>query len=163
MDWLIIIITMLICAQLWRMGGDGMVWARAFVYPLLIALVKFALVGYWTHPINWLALGYMPALWALMSLFSYGLSAPPHKFWVWVFGKGDDGNYRPVEIITRATCGMFWAVAALTFAFVTHRWWAFGLYVPFLSIANGLIGGTVEDVELSERLVGLAVAFALLV
>jgi len=98
-----------------------------------------------------------------MSLFSYGLSAPPHKFWVWVFGRSEDGNYIVVEMFTRGTCGFFWALAALAFAFVTGNWAGMAGYVLFMMFANAFIGGTVEDVEVSERLVGACVALALLV
>jgi len=66
-------------------------------------------------------------------------------------------------MFTRGTCGFFWSVAALAFVFVTGKWAAFIGYTLFLTFANAFIGGTVEDVEISERLVGMSVALALLV
>ena len=99
----------------------------------------------------------------MMAAFSYGVSAPPHKFWVWVFGDGASGNNRTVEMFTRGTCGFFWAFAALAFVFVTGNWAGMAGYILFMTFANAFIGGTVEDVEVSERLVGACVALALLV
>ena len=163
MNWIIVLGTIMACAHLWRMGGHGKKWARAFVLPALLALVKFYLVGYWTAPLNWIVIAYAFALWGMMSLFSYGISAPPHKFWVWVFGDGASGNNRTVEMFTRGTCGFFWAFAALAFVFVTGNWAGMAGYILFMTFANAFIGGTVEDVEVSERLVGACVALALLV
>ena len=37
------------------------------------------------------------------------------------------------------------------------------IYVVFLTIANGLIGGLVEDVEISERAVGASVSMGVIV
>ena len=163
MNWIIVLATVAGYTQLWRMGGHGMKWARAFVLPALLALVKFYLVGYWTAPLNWITLAYMPALWGMMAAFSYGVSAPPHKIWVWVFGDGASGNNRTVEMFTRGTCGFCWALAALAFVFVTGNWAGMAGYILFLTFATAFIGGTVEDVEVSERLVGACVALALLV
>ena len=163
MTWLLILGTIIVCAQLWRMGGDGQKWARAVALPALIAVVKFVLVGYWGTPINWIALGYMPALWALLAAFSYGVSAPPHKFWVWVFGGGGAGDKPIVEIFTRGTCGFFWSLAAGVFIIMTGNWIGLICYALFMTFGNAFIGGTVKDVEVSERLVGALVACALLV
>ena len=151
------IITILLSAQLWRMGGHGMKWARAIGVTALIAVAK-AIISQ-----NWWALGYAPLLWGMMSLFSYGVSAPPHKFWVMVFGKGDDGNYKPVEIITRATCGLFWSLPAVLFAIIGGSWLMFAVYCIVLTVANGLIGGFVKDVEISERGVGAVVSLSVFV
>jgi hypothetical protein len=159
--WQIILIvaTILAGAQLWRMGGDGIKWARTFALPCLIALAKFILV----FP-NWLALVYAPALMVLLALFSYGISAPPHMFWVWVFGgKGADGNYIPVELCTRATCGFFWSLAAIPFAFLCGNWMYQIGYTVFLTIANAIMGVFVTNVELSERGVGASVSTAIIV
>ena len=165
MNWLIGIFVMVIAAKLWRMGGDGQAWARAFCVPAVIVLGKVIMLVIAGAGWNTLyALIYGPALWGMMSLFSYGTSAPPHKVVVWLFGgKGSDGNYRPVEVVTRAICGFFWALAGLVFAFVTGGWLMFGCYVLFLTVMNGLIGGLVKDVEISERAVGACVAAAVFI
>jgi len=158
LNWILILAVVLISGQLWRMGGDGQKWARAFVMPTLIALLKVYLLGW-----NWWAILYAPVLWGLMSLFSYGLSAPPHKFWVWVFGgKGSTGDYLPVECLTRATCGLFWAQAAIVFAILSGGWGYYIIYTVFLTAANAF-WGTVKEVEISERGVGASVAGSLLV
>jgi hypothetical protein len=155
---LIILSSILFSAIFWRIGGDGSPRFRNPGVPILLSVAKFILTGF--NPLVFL---YIPALWAMLQAISYGLNAPPHKFWVWVFGKGNDGNYRPVEIITRATCGLFWSLPAAIFAYVTGGWVKFGVYVIFLTIANGIIGGTVKDVEVSERGVGACVATSILI
>jgi hypothetical protein len=156
---ILIIVTILLGAQLWRMGGDGNKAMRSLWFPILIALAKFALV----FP-SWLALLYAPALMILIALFSYGVSAPLHILWVFIFGgKGSDGNYIPVEIATRATCGFLWSLAAIPFALISGNWIYQVLYTVFLTIANGLIGPFVKNVEISERAVGASVATAILV
>jgi len=163
MVWIIVIITLLIGGELWRMGGDGKKWARAVAFPVLIVIAKLSILATlfpWLW-INLLAIAYWPLLWGMMSAFSYGITAPPHKFVVWCFGgKGSDGNYKPVEITTRALCGFFWSLPAAVFAYITGGWIFFTIYVIFLTIANGLIGGLVKNVEISERGVGYSVAVA---
>ena len=152
-------------AQLWRLGGDGQKWARAGAFPSLLALSKLALLAL-NFTWSWwflLCLAYMPALWALTAMFSYGVSAPPHKCWVWVFGTGETGNVWYVELATRATCGFFWSLAGAVFAYVTGSWYAFATYVMFLTVANGLIGAFVQDVEISESAVGSCVATSILI
>jgi hypothetical protein len=162
--WVLCAVAILGSAQLWRMGGDGeSLWRNPGV-PILISVIKLTILllngSSW---MDWLSLAYIPALWGMLQAFSYGLSAPPHKFWVWVFGKGDDGNYPPVEIATRATCGFFWSIPAYIFALITGNWIAAVVYTVFLTIANGLIGGLVEDVEISERAVGGCVATSIFI
>ena len=163
MEWAIIIGAILVCGQLWRMGGDGQKWARAVGCPLVICLAKFYVVGYWQDPMNWLAFAYFPAFWAMTSGFSYGVTAPPHKFWAWVFRRPQgEGTYEPVEILTRATCGFFWSLASIPFVFCGGSWLYQILYTVFLTVANGFFG-RVKNVEISERAVGTSVATALLV
>jgi len=165
MNWIIIVATIAICSQLWRYGGMGLKWMRLIIFPILVALAKFYVL--WGGNIisvkNYLVFAYIPALWALLSLFSYGVDSPVHNFWEWVFKGGQSGNNRMVEIFTRATCGFFWSFAAIAFAVVSGSWIKLVLYIQFLTIANAFIGGTEKDVEVSERLVGLCVAFAVLV
>jgi hypothetical protein len=133
--------------------------------PIVIAVAKVVgllAAGSWSNQML-IALAYAPALWLMMTLFSYGVDTPIHNFWEWIFGGGQSGNNRVVEMFTRGTCGAFWSLAALAFAFVTGYWAAMVGYVLFLTFANAYIGGTVKDVEISERLVGMSVALALLV
>ena len=147
------ILAIIFCSFLWRKGGDGFDLARNPGVPIVIGLTQLITSGY-----NWWLLLYIPAMWGMIQAFSYGVSAPPHKFWVWVLGKGEDGNFKPVEIATRATCGFFWSLPAILFAIFSGSWIAFSIYVVFLTIANGIIGGLVKDVDLSEKSVGAAVA-----
>ena len=163
MNFIIIYLVILMSGVLWRLGGNGYKWARTLVLPALLALTKFYLVGYWLNPINYVVLGYALALWAMIAGFSYGLSAPPHKFWVWVFGTGDTGEVWYVELATRATCGFFWALAGAVFALVTGAWIVLGVYTIFLTIAVGIIGAFAEEVNISEFSIGCCVATALLI
>ena len=163
MTILLYIVVILVCGKLWRMGGDGQRWARMIGVPLLLTAAKLVSCIH----LGWSCLYiliYAPALYGLMSLFSYGLSSPVHKFVVFLCDDhGSDGNHKPVEVITRGICGLLWALAAYVFASVTGSWPMFVWYILFLGYANGIIGGTVKDVEKSERLVGISVALALLV
>jgi len=166
MFWIILIATITICAKLWRLGGDGYDLCRNPGVPIVIALSKLLMVSLiWWSWWNLFVLLYIPALWGMIQAFSYGTSAPPHKFWVWVFGKGGDGNYPPVEIATRCTCGFFWSLPAAIFAFYhgTVGWILFGSYALFLTIMNGLIWYFIKNVEHNESMVGASVSVAMIV
>jgi len=142
-------------AFLWHMGGQSRKWARVLVGGV-IGIAKALLV--W----NIFALLYWPILYAMTSLFSYGLTAPPHRFWVWMYGKGGDGNYPPVEIATRATCGFFWSMAAAPFAFITGRWaWQIA-YTVILTVLT-VVFGMCKKVEISETGTGASVALSVFV
>jgi len=161
---IIIVGTILRGAKLWRMGGDGESIYRNPGVPIVIALAKLLVLSlsgwdWW----NLLVLAYIPALWGMLQAFSYGVSAPPHKFWVWIFGKGDDGNYAPVEIATRCTCGFFWSLPTVIFACLTGAWILFGTYVLFLTIINGLIWMMIPSVEHNEKAVGACVSTSIFV
>lgn len=135
------------CAGMWRAGGNGHSLVRNPGVPSVIGFFRF-LASY-----NWISLLYIPITWAAIRAFSYGVNAPIHKFWVWLFKKGDDGNYMPVEIATRATCGLFWALPSAVFSYISHAWIAYIIYVIFFTIVNG-IQPLIKDVEVSERMVG---------
>ena len=152
-----VIATLWGCSILWRMGGDGHVGWRSVGVPALISIVKFGLtLNPWT-------LLYSVLLFLMIRGFSYGLSSPPHKFWVWVFRYGRAGNFKEVEFATRATCSLFWALPAGLFAWFTGNWWVLGLYTLINVVLGGTVGAYEEDVEVSERLIGLLVGFAILV
>ena len=150
-------------AILWRIGGNGFDLARNPGVPILIGVLKTVLLslGGWSWW-NLLALAYILIGWAVIQAFSYGINAPIHKLWVMIFGKGDDGNYEPVEIATRATVGFLWSLGGILFAFLTGNWLIFGLYVIFLTVANAFFG-RIKNVEISERLVGASFSTVLLV
>ena len=151
------ILSILLCAVLWRMGGNGIPEFREFGVPITVALAKLVMVGQ-SYPIY-----YAPMLWVMLKLFSYGISAPPHKFWVWVFGKGADGNYKPVELMTRMTCGVFWLLPTIWFAIHTHNWMAFtGYYLAGITAIGG-VGAYEKDVEISERVIGAIVGLGVVV
>lgn len=157
-------ITILAAAQMWRMGGDGLKAMRTFFLPILLAVVK-AITMLPVIPMALFALIYAPLLMIMIALFSYGIKSPVHMLWVLLFGgKGALGDYKPVEICTRATCGFFWSLAAIPWAMqVYYGWYFFTIYCIFLTVANGLIGPFVKNVEISERAVGASVACSILI
>lgn len=154
------ILTILLCGIFWRLGGwrGDLKPFRAFGIPIVIIYGKTLISGY--SPYVFL---YLPALWIMMSLFSYGLSAPPHKFWVWALGKGEEGNVWVVEFLTRATAGLFWACAASLFLLCGASWVSLIGYVIFLTLANGFIGASRLNATWSEFLVGASVAMCVLI
>ena len=155
---LLTIICIVLCADFWRRGGDGSPIFRKIGVPTVIALTKFFMTGF-----NPLLILYMPLLWAMIQIFSYGLGSPIHDFWEWVFKKGEAGDSYIVEWCTRATCGFLWSLPGAIFAIVSGYWLTFVFYTIFLTLANGFIGAGVEDVEISERLVGGSVALSVLI
>lgn len=148
-----ILLSILLSAILWRRGGDGEGLFREIGVPVTVALFKAII----TH--NLYALLYAPMLWVMLKLFSYGITAPPHNFWVWVFGKGEDGNYKPVELATRLTCAVFWLLPTYLFACITGNITMYVVYYVLGVIAIGYIGAYEKDVEISERLIGGIVGF----
>ena len=163
-------ITIRVGAEFWRWGGDGQSLWRNPGVPILVTLSKMILIGlgclllgkawsWW----NMLALGYIPALWGCLQAFSYGLNAPIHKFWVWVFGQGETGNYAPVEIATRCTCGFLWTLPAILFAIVSGLWWLYAVYAVFVTIACGYIWWKYQDVEIAERATGGCVSTSVVI
>jgi len=146
-----------LCGQLWRMGGDGNSFYRNPLIPILIAIIKFILLKY-----NLLALVYILLGWGVIQLFSYGLDAPIHNFWEWIFKKGQDGNSEIVEKFTRATVGFLWSLSGILFAVLTGHWVWFGFYSIFLTIANTIFG-RIKNVEISERLVGASFSMVILI
>jgi len=168
---LIYVAVIVLCAILWRLGGNGYDLCRNWGVPIAIGLAKFYIAGQ-----NPLMLLYIPALWAMIQGFSYGSTAPPHIFWVWVIGKingkYDDavwkykakhGGIKAVEICTRCTCGFFWSLPAAIFAFFSGAWIGFGIYVLFLTIMNGLIWYFIKDVRVNEPTVGACISTAIMI
>ena len=152
---IIILLTIIGSVILWHLGGQGKKWARNLVGGI-IGIAKALLL--W----NIFALLYWLALWIVTSLFSYGLSAPPHKFWVWIFGKGGDGSYLPVEVATRATCGFFWSLAGLVFTIITGTWILQIVYTILLTILVAVFG-ICKKVEVSEMGTGASVALSIFI
>ena len=155
---MIYIAIILICAELWRRGGDGQSLFRNPLVPIILSLGKFYLTGY-----NWWVLLYIPLMWGAIQAFSYGLSSPIHKLVVWIFKRGEDGNNQVVEIVTRAICGLLWSLPASVFALFEGSWIKFAIYSVLLTILNGVFGGLIKNVEISERGVGASVSLAVLI
>lgn len=147
------LLTISISALLWWLGGNGFKAARTFFLPIVIALAKFAMI----FP-NFLTLLYAPALMALLAIFSYGLGAPLHILWVFIFGgKGADGSYPPVEFCTRASCGFLWSLAGIPFALATGHWIGQIVYSVVAAIGCGIFGLVKID-SISEGGTGATVA-----
>lgn len=149
-------------AYLWHLGGQGHSWARKWAFPCMLGFIKVFMnlpnFYFWD-------LLYIPALISLMMMFSYGKTTKIHKFWMWVFGRGENVNNGShwVEIMTRATCGFFWSLAGVFFVFGGGRIETMVLYSIFLTIANGLIGGLSHNVDFSEKSVGASVSCSLFI
>jgi len=150
-------------AIIWRRGGAGQSLWRNPGVPIVLGLTQFVLLNF----NNWWALLYIPLMWGAIQAFSYGLNAPIHQFVVLIMGglsgRGSDGGYKPVEIVTRATCGLLWSTPAILFAILTGNWLAYGIYAVVLTIGNGLAGGLIKDVEKSEKVVGGLVSLCILI
>lgn len=144
-------------AYLWHLGGQGQKWARLFGVGALIAIGK-SLISVSPWPLL-----YAAVLPIFISIFSYGLKSPIHKFWVWVFKKGADGNDPDVEMATRFTCGFFWSLAAITFVvFGAGRILGQVLYTLTMP-SLVMFFGVQKEVKLSEMGTGAAVALSIFV
>lgn len=148
MYWVISLACVIASGEMWRLGGDGQSLYRNPLVPFIIAISKAVLIH------SWWALLYVPLMWGAIQAFSYGLDSPIHKIWARIFGCGEQGNVPVVEVATRATCGLLWSTPAILFAVLTGNWLAYILYAFILTVVNGMVGGLVEDVEVSERVVG---------
>ena len=155
---IIILATIAISGILWHIGGQGKKWARQCVGGVIATgkgLILWSLLSIWV-------MLYWVALLCLVQAFSYGLNTPLHKFWVWVFGKGEQGDCKEVEIATRATCGFLWSLAAIVFAMVTGGWINQLVYTVSLSLLVAYFG-LQPNVKVSEIGTGCSVALSLLV
>ncbi len=151
------ILILILCGELWRLGGDGQSLYRNPLVPLTIALGKVFLLGG-----NWWAILYALALYGAIQAFSYGLDSPIHNFWERVWHCGSNGNAPFVEMCTRSTCGLMWSLPAVVFAIVTGHWIGLGIYMIFLTVVCGLIW-LIKNVEINERLVGICVACSIFI
>jgi hypothetical protein len=142
---------------LWHMGGQGKKWARQCVGPV-IALGKALMLWSWLS--LWTPL-YILCLFGALALFSYGVEAPPHKFWVWIFGKGGEGDYEPVELATRATCGFFWSLAGLSISIPLGHLGAQFIYTVVCTLLC-MFFGRQKDVRVSEVGTGCVVSLSVL-
>ena len=155
MNLFIALVTVVFCGYLWHLGGQGKVWCRVIVGPV-IAIVKLFIMH------AWLVLGYAAALPILVSCFSYGLGAPVHKFWVWVLKKGADGSDLEVEYATRATCGFFWSLGGIVFVYAGGSWIHQIVYTVVATLFVGFFG-VVPDVTLSEHGTGEMVSLSIFI
>ena len=149
----LVVMGLLLASLFWRLGGDGYSYMRYMGVPILIAFIKFYLNDY-----NFIYFGYIILLYSSIKLFSYGVKAPIHKIWKWILGEG-----KKTEFWTRATCGFLWSLPAGLFAYLSGAWILFIIYSALLTFGNGFIGAYVEDVEWSEKGVGLLVALSLFI
>ena len=160
LNFIIVLLGIMAGAFLWHLGGQGYKWAREWIFPCMLGVAKIAINI--THFYFWSIL-YIAALMGLLSLFSYGKGTFTHKFWVSLFKKGAEGDYPPVEIATRATCGFFWSLPGLIFVWGGGSILWFAVYSVLLTVGNGIIGGLDHNVETSEPIVGALVSCSLFI
>jgi len=150
------LIVMAGAAYLWHLGGQGKKWARLFGVGALIAIGKALMtLNPWT-------LLYAAVLPICISAFSYGLKSPIHKFYVWLFKKGADGNDLDVEMATRATCGFLWSLAAIVFV-VCGGHTTGQIFYSLMASALVMFFGVQKDVKTSEIGTGAAVALSVFI
>ena len=154
---IIIISCILTCRKFWRLGGDGKAIYRKIGVPVVIGVCKALLLG------NFWALLYIPLLIASIQWFSYGLSAPIHRYWIWVFKEGETGDSKVVEVCTRACCGFLWALPGIVFGVINNNMIGAVTYIIFSTIAIGLVGGLVKDADESEKTIGGLVSLSILI
>lgn len=160
METLFMLTTIILCGYLWRAGGtkDEWKWCRSVGVPATITLAKFALC-HW----NWHVLPYWVFLWLMLAGFSYGLGTINHRFWVWLFKKGDDGSCWVVEFMTRLTCGLMWSSAGWIFALATLHYNNFFNYQIIATMGIALIGSTIKHTPTSEISTGCLLATSILI
>lgn len=148
-----------LCGYLWWVGGHGTHQVRLLVFPFVIALTKLYLL-HW----SWWAVAYFPTLIILLASINYGEQSLLHKLWVWLFkGKGSDGEYLPVELCVRSTCGLFWSLAGIWFVVAGGSWIHQIIYTVFAMIAVPIFGVLINNDIWSEGGSGASVSCSLLI
>jgi hypothetical protein len=157
---LLILVGVISGTYLWHLGGQGHKWARGWVLPILLALLKvcmnFPYFSFWT-------LLYAPLLIILVKTFSYGLDSKVHNLLEWLLGKGENGTWHLMEVITRFICGFFWSLAGIAFVLGGGSWIPMVAYSIFFILVNGLVGGLAHNVKFSEKTIGGAISCSLFI
>ena len=132
---------------MWRIGGSGKKWVRLIGVPLILGTLLLEL--------GWLnGVCYSVGLWIMLALFSYGLTSPVHRFWVWLLKTGNDGNVYRVEFWTRLTCAFFWILPAVIII---------GNPSIFACVFPVTMFGLVKDVDISEIGIGMVISLSVLI
>ena len=136
-----------LCAWLWRMGGyKQSLWRNPGVG--IVMGVTYAVTSQSVIPLL-----FIPAFWAVIQAFSYGVNAPIHVLWCRLFGYSiNTGNDKGVEFCTRVTCAMLWSLPVLLFGLPLSVWIVSSIT---RAILVGVIAIYADDAEFSERGVGL--------
>ena len=157
---ILIIIGIVSGTYLWHLGGQGKKWARGWVLPILLGLLKVIMClpyfSFWN-------LLYIPAFIILVKSFSYGKESKVHDFLEWLFGKGGDGKWHLMEVLTRVICGFFWSLAGIFFVLGGGSWVTQVAYMVFFMLINGLVGGLAHNVKFSEKTIGGAISCSLFI
>lgn len=163
MGLIIVFIICIINGILWHMGGSGHYWARPVVCALISIVKMLTLV--FISKIGWVsifALAYGGVLYGMLSLFSYGVTSPIHKFWVGLWNEGEGGDSEKVEICVRGTCSFMWSLSSVIFAILTNNWVGVFIYIVGFTVV-GTIFGRAKKVAISETGIGATIGTSLLI
>lgn len=157
---LLIIVGIISGTYLWHLGGQGHKWARGWVLPAWLTLLKVIMcLPYFSF---WILL-YAPLYIILVKTFSYGIDSKVHNFLEWLFNKGGSGNWHFMEVLTRTICGFFWSLAGIAFVLGGGNWITQISYMVFFMLVNGLVGGLAHKVKFSEKTIGGAISCSLFI
>ncbi|MES0334828.1 MAG: hypothetical protein SFH39_00500 [Candidatus Magnetobacterium sp. LHC-1] len=140
-------------ALAWHKGGQGNSIYRSIVCPLIVATAQYFILK------TFLVFLYVPLMFLMIRGFTYGINAPLHRFIAYIFGKGGEGDCLPVEMTTRAICGLFWAIPAVVFAYINGNYKIFFIYMAILPILTAVFG-ICKKVEVSEIGTGASVCLS---
>lgn len=102
---------------------------------------------------SWIPLLFIPAYWAVIQAFSYGIDAPIHRVWLFLFGyEVPTGSDERVEFCTRVTCAFLWSIPTLLFGLPIIVWFVSAIV---RAILVGILSVSTGDVEFEERGTGL--------
>ena len=140
----------ILCSLLWRLGGKHQSYYRNPGVGIVMG-VTYAVVSQSVIPLL-----FIPAFWAVIQAFSYGVNAPIHVMWLRIFGyeirMANHGNDEGVEFCTRVTCAILWSIPTLLFGLPI---WVWVVSAIVRAITIGVISITSSDVEFEERGTGL--------
>jgi len=138
-----------------RIGGSDSQGFRSFGIPLQIAYAKLYPVFWELEPYMFLLIiGYIASQWGAIQAFSYGLSSPIHKLVVKLYkGLGADGNYKPVEYVTRLLCALLWCLPSVFFVFLFGNIVSWAIFYIIGVILIPICGTFIKSAMWNEMLV----------
>jgi len=132
-----------VCSILYRRGGKDQSLYRNPGVGIVMGVTMAVCNG------SWIPLLFIPAFWAVIQAFSYGVNAPIHVLWLRIFGyEIRTGNDEAVEFLTRVTCCILWSIPCLLFGMPL---WVWAISTMVRAICVGLLTVLSGDVEVEER------------